>query len=547
MEKLKFAIPKINSGVYSFRRKSCCNTKKIVYMKLFVAGGLFVLGSALFAASPDSLSTTDLKMPDAEVSRMDSMLEAMFASNPSLEFHEADYRKKGYAPTDVPTFTPEIYAERISRINTPIPLEYNDKVQAFIDLYCVRKRDKVSNMLTIGQEYFPMIEAELDRRGLPLELKYVAVIESALNTHAVSKAGATGLWQLMYGTGKLMGLQIDTYVDERRDPFLATKAGIAYLDKMYNVYGDWLLAIAAYNCGPGNVNKAIRRSGGGEKTFWEIWKYLPAETRAYVPIFIAATYTFEYHQEHNIEPAEFGYQFEMVDTILITRKLKLEDIAPFVNKTTDALKVYNPALKTTTIPGSPTPYPLRMPMDAVALFISNQEQLYAQLDQPKTTTTAPVEPVAVNNTAPAKTSTPDTNDKNTYVYYTVKKGDNLGYISEWFNCSVADLKTWNNMRSTKIMSGQKLKIYVPADHKSEYAAINTMSFSEKQKLSNVQMVQGGEEKKASEVVYYTVRPGDTLWSIAKRYPENTIEGIQELNAMGSKETLQAGAKIKIVK
>ena len=516
-------------------------------MKLFVAGGLFVLGSALFAASPDSLSTADLKMPDAEVTRMDSMLEAMFASNPSLEFREADYRKKGYAATDVPTFTPEVYAERISRINTPIPLVYNDKVQAFIDLYCVRKRDKVSNMLTIGQEYFPMIEAELDRRGLPIELKYVAVIESALNTHAVSKAGATGLWQLMYGTGKLMGLQIDTYVDERRDPFLATKAGIAYLDKMYNIYGDWLLAIAAYNCGPGNVNKAIRRSGGGEKTFWEIWKYLPAETRAYVPIFIAATYTFEYHQEHNIEPASFGYQFEMVDTILITRKLDLDDVAPFVNMTAEELKVYNPALKTNTIPGAPTPYPLRMPMDAVALYISNQEQLYAKLDQPKSAAAPVAEPVAATTPAAAKTTAPASSDNNTYVYYTVKKGDNLGYISEWFDCSVTDLKRWNNMLSTQIMSGQKLKVYVPVYQKSEYAAINSMSFSEKQKLTNVQMVQGGEDKKASEVVYYTVRPGDTLWSIAKRYPENTIEGLQELNAMGSNETLKAGVKIKIVK
>ena len=342
-------------------------------IRSIVCTGIVLMASTAFAVNADTLKTAELQMPDAEVNRMDSLLQSMYNANPALTFIKEAYSNTSYAVTDTPTVSPEIIEQRIASINTPIPLIYNERVQAFIDLYVMRRRDKVSNMLTIGQDYFPMIEAELDRQGMPLELKYVAVIESALNTHAVSKAGATGLWQMMYGTGKLMGLQINTYVDERRDPYLATNAGIAYLKKLYGIYDDWLLAIAAYNCGPGNVNKAIRRSGGGEKTFWDIWKYLPRETRAYVPIFIAATYSFEFHKEHNILPAEFGYTYNMVDTVMVTRKMSLEELGPFVGLTPEEIKVHNPALKTSTIPGSPTPFPLRLPTEAIAMWITNQD------------------------------------------------------------------------------------------------------------------------------------------------------------------------------
>jgi membrane-bound lytic murein transglycosylase D len=513
-------------------------------MKKRMLSTLMIMVTALgVTATSDSLKTDGLTMPDEEVNRMDSMLQAMYNANPALMFHEKEYLRNGYTPTDTPAVSPEEVKERIARINTPIPLTYNDNVQAFIDLYTLRRRDKVSNMLTIGQDYFPMIEEELDRRGMPLELKYVAVIESALNTHAVSKAGATGLWQMMYGTGKLMGLQINTYVDERRDPYLATQAGIAYLEKLYGIYDDWLLAIAAYNCGPGNVNKAIRRSGGGEKTFWEIWKYLPRETRAYVPIFIAATYTFEYHKELNILPAEFGYSYKMLDTVMITRKMTLDQVSPFVGLSAEEIKVHNPALKTSTIPGSPTPFPLRLPSDAVAMWISNQDSCYALLDKPAEKN----EPaLAVKETPAAKPVATSGNANESLVRYTVKKGDNLGYISEWFDCGVSELKRWNGMSSTRIYAGQKLKIYVPSDKKDHYASINTMSFAQKQDLSDVQMVQGGQQEGKKEVIYYTIKPGDTLWSIAKRYPENTIEGLQEMNSLSHNATLKVGEKIKIV-
>ncbi len=517
-------------------------------MKVFVCCSLMAIASVAWGNGPDSTSL-ELSLPDEEVNRMDSLIESWFSDNPAIRFAEEEYRSLGFAATDTPRYNPDEITRRLDAIETPIPLTYNSTVQSFIDLYTERRRSKVSEMLTLGQFYFPMIEEELDRRGLPMELKYVAVIESALNTHAVSKAGATGLWQLMYGTGKLLGLRIDSYVDERRDPYLATEAGIEYLSRMYDIYGDWLLSIAAYNCGPGNVNKALRKAGGGNKTFWDIWAYLPRETRSYVPIFIAATYTFEYHREHNILPAEFTYHYDMVDTVMVTRKMTLDQIGPYVGMTVDELKYYNPCLKTNTVPGGNTPYSLRLPNEAVAMWITNEEQLYASLETPVKQETATVsrsekEPVAAVTTAVAEKKEVAST---VTVSYVVKKNDNLGYISQWFNCSVSDLKKWNHLSSTKIMPGQKLKIVVPADQQEHYASVTHMSFSDKQKLSDMQMVQSGEQKKESEVVYYTIKPGDSLWSISKKYPENTIATLQEMNQIGQNETLKVGSKIKIVK
>lgn len=505
--------------------------------------------AALFANANIVSDTTGrngfaLQTPDAGVSQMDSLIEALFSTNPAWEYNAQDYTADKINPLDTVRFSPEVYAERIAKISTNIPLTYNSNVQAFINLYTVKKRGKVSQMLTLSQQYFPMIEEELDRNGMPIELKYVAVIESALNTHAVSKAGATGLWQMMYGTGKLMGLKIDTYVDERRDPYLATKAGIAYLKYLYDIYDDWLLAIGAYNCGPGNMNKAIRRAGGGsDLTFWDLWDYLPKETRSYVPIFIAATYTFEYHKEHNIVPESFGYTYQLQDTVLITRKMTLEQLSAFVNMTVDEIKIYNPALKTNTIPGYPIPFPVRLPMDAIAMFYANQTELYASLDKPIEYNIATAS--AVQDSA-ANTETVVSEDP-VRITYTVKKGDNLGYISDWFDCSVADLKSWNKLSSTKIVPGQKLKVEVPGNKQTYYAEINSMTMSEKQKLTDVQIVGTSKANSEPEFVFYTVKPGDTLWGISKKYPENSVEKIREMNDLSKSETLKVGDKIKLVK
>lgn len=411
---------------------------------------------------------------------------------------------------------------------------------------------------------------------MPIELKYLPIIESALNTHAVSKAGASGLWQFMYGTGKLMGLRIDTYVDERRDPHMATVAAVKYLGELYAIYDDWLLAIAAYNCGPGNVNKALRRVGGSDKTFWDIEKYLPKETRGYVPAFIGATYVFEYHTEHNIRPAQFGYNLKTTDTLMITHKMTIQQLAPYVGLTAEEIALNNPALKTKTIPGSPIPYPLHLPMKAVATYYANIDSLYASLDKKETEQlqTLAANVADVNAAAAAKiakaeaakskesattsetTSAIETKeianpDDLVPVSYTVKAGDNLAYISDWFDCTVADVKSWNKLPSTKINSGQKLKLMVPAKNEAQYAQITKMSLSEKQKLTDIQLITAGQPantaSESPEVVFYTVKPGDTLWGIAQKYPENSVDRIRELNGFEKNETLKTGTKIKLVK
>ncbi|MEZ5013011.1 MAG: transglycosylase SLT domain-containing protein [Chitinophagales bacterium] len=525
---------------------------RITVLCLLLAG---VAKAQVSNSAGNTKADVQLSTPDESVNILDSMFTAYFSTNPAWTFNKKEYDLFGYAETDTPKFTPQVYADRISKISSSIPYTYNASVQSFIDLYAMRRRTQVSNMLGLSQIYFPMFEEELDKNNMPIELKYLPIIESALNTNAVSKAGAAGLWQFMYGTGKLMGLTINTYVDERRDPHMATEAAVHYLKDLYDIYDDWLLAIAAYNCGPGNVNKALRRAGGGDKTFWDIEQYLPKETRGYVPAFIAATYIFEYHKEHNIRPVQFGYDFTMVDTLMITRKLTIDQLAPYVGLTADEIAIYNPALKTKTIPGSPYPYPIHLPMNAVAMYYSNKDSLYASLDAKAAEHLSTLVAEAKENTSSGSTATAAKSTSNSEepvpVYYYVKKGDNLGYISDWFDCTVTQIKSWNNLKTTKIVPGQKLKIMVPEKNKEQYAEINKMTLAQKQKLTDIQLISAApaEDKaaKEAEIIYYTVKPGDTLWAISQKYPENSIDKICELNNMNKNETLKSGTKIKLVK
>lgn len=518
-----------------------------------------LLSAAVFAASAQvsnsQNSGVSFNNPDPTINFMDEQLTDLYSQNPAWRFEEMNYGLYGFAVTDTPAYSNEEYRKRIENLAglSSMPYTYNEKVQAFIELYVNKRRQQMSNMLTLSQTYFPLFEQELDKRGMPIELKYLSVIESALNTHAVSKAGATGLWQFMYSTGKLYGLKIDTYVDERRDPVMATSAALNFLQELYGIYDDWFLAIAAYNCGPGNVNKALRKAGGGKQTFWDIYNYLPSETRGYVPAFVGASYAFEYHKEHNLKPAKFGYTYEMVDTVMITKKMQLSDLASYVQLSEEEIALYNPALKTKTIPGYPFPYPLRLPMKSVAAFLANEQILYAELEkknsQPDVAVVSNTTTNSETKTSSTTSSTAEEIDPNTpvKVIYTVKKGDNMGYISDWFDCTVTDLKKWNSLKSTKIVPGQKIKIMVPAGQQEYYASITKMTSSQKNKLTGVETVGQPAEKKEETISYYTVRPGDTLWSISKKYPESTIEKLRELNDMSKNETLKAGTKIKVVK
>ncbi|MBN1767280.1 MAG: transglycosylase SLT domain-containing protein [Prolixibacteraceae bacterium] len=438
-----------------------------------------------------------------------------------------------------------VYIERLQALNSYIDLSYNKTVRNVIELYTEKRRGQVEIMLGLANYYFPMFEEILDKYNMPLELKYMAIIESALNARAYSHAGACGLWQFMYGTGKMYGLEITTFVDERRDPVKATEAAARYLSDLYNIYKDWHLVIAAYNCGPGNVNKAIRRSGG-KRDYWTIYYRLPRETRGYVPAFIAATYTMNYYKIHNLQPQQPSFNI-ITDTLMVSDYLHLEQVAYILNADIEMLREINPMYRLDVIPATPSkPYPIRLPHEMVNKFIDFETQIFAwehekyfpnnQIKNPSQTAYQYV-PVDVKGKA--------------IVYYTVKTGDNVGFIAEWFNVRASDLRYWNNIRGNLIRVGQKLVVYVPEQKENHYSQFNQMSFAEKQKAigksSNTTASSAPAEPIDPSYEYYTVRQGDNLWEIAKKFPGISASDIQKINQMGSSTSLDIGQRLKIQK
>lgn len=345
-----------------------------------------------------------------------------------------------------PFFTDEVIKNRLNSIHTIIPMTYNNIVRKFIDMYSGNKRKQMEVMLGLSYYYFPLFENTLEKYGLPLELKYLAVVESALNPIAVSKAGATGLWQFMFGTGRIYGLNINTLIDERRDPIKSSEAAAKYLKDLFGIYGDWHLAIAAYNCGPGNLNKAIRRSGG-KRNYWEIYNYLPRETRGYVPLFIAANYVMLNHKEHRICPVEMNLS-TLTDTIMLNHKIHFDQIAAVVGISKGELMSMNPQYRMEIIPGSPeTPYSVCLPSNYTLSFIDNMDSI------PKYKAT---ELLFANTASEPSVNKPAVND---YKVYKVRRGDTLSRIADRHRVTVSKLKKWNSMHTTKIFPGQRLKIF----------------------------------------------------------------------------------------
>lgn len=435
----------------------------------------------------------------------------------------------GYDTTEVPTVSDSVLMERLAALETPIPMDFNKNVRAFIDLYTLKRREKVEVMLGLSNYYFPMFEEVLDRHGLPLEFRYMPVIESALSPNAVSPAGATGIWQFMYSTGRFYDLDITSYVDERRDPYAASEAAAHFLSDLHNIFGDWLMVIAAYNCGPGNVNRAIRRSGG-KKEFWEIYPYLPRETRGYVPAFIAATYAFNYHKEHNLFPKKVELPMA-VDTVMVQEELPFENVAAVLNVDMESLRLLNPQYKRDVVPVRSKPYVLRLPVHQTFLFCTYEDSIYCWGQVKEEELIAATEDG--NEQQAASVSTTE------LLRYTVKPGDNLGYIAEWYSVSAMDLRSWNDIRGNLIRPGQRLRVYVPSGHKGRYEHMNELSFSEKQQLA-----RGSTTTVSSGLIHYTVRQGDTLWEIARRHPGVSVDDIRALNNMRS-SSLKPGQKIKI--
>ncbi len=368
---------------------------------------------------------------------------------------QGDLNIYGFEVNDLPVYADSVMAYRLSLLESEIPLPFNEYVKPYINLYTIRKRNLSSKILAWSKYYFPMFEEALDRANMPLELKYLAVIESALNPMATSPVGAAGMWQFMAPTGRMYGLRTTAIYDERRDVQKSTEAAIKYLRNSYRIYGDWLLVIASYNCGPGNVNKAIRKAGG-VKNFWAVQKYLPGETRGYVPAFIAAAYMMNYASEHNLYPAEnMNIEFH-TDTIHVDASYNLSLLANSLDMTLEELLAYNPALRKSVVPFGIEKVTLTVPYNKAVKFASINDTSYKQnsneqlLAMNRQIAIEKKQQLAANSSNKKKTTNSRT--------ITVKRGDSLGKLANKFNVSETDLKRWNKIKGNRINSGQKLII-----------------------------------------------------------------------------------------
>lgn len=417
-----------------------------------------------------------------------------------------------YIPADE---TPELIADRLACIQQTVPLKYNDKTHSFINYFLIKDRDYTRMTLRKKNLYFPLFEKYLAQYNLPEELKYLSVIESGLNPKAVSRARAVGLWQFMSATGKYYGLKHDWYFDERMDPEKSTEAACKFLSQLYDMFHDWELALAAYNSGPGTVYRAIRRSGY-KKTFWEIYPYLPRETRAYVPQYVAIIYALNHASEHNLhEPA--SEELMPHDTLVVKRFLHFETFASLTGTCLEDLQKLNPSVQRNAIPENGKENVLRIPLYAKLNLEKNRASI---LDSASKVGKKELEMLAKNTAG------------STYgrelVRYTVKPGDGVGLIAQRHHVRVSDLRAWNNLNSDLIHPGQRLNVWVlpGSDDAGKPAGLP-------------QPVVITPDTKI-----YTVQPGDSLWDISRKFQGLTIEKIKALNNLKSNK-LQPGQKLII--
>lgn len=361
-------------------------------------------------------------------------------------------KKSDCRSSDVPVnISDSIYKLRLSKMPCIMEMPYNNSVRNFIELYTVRKRQQLEFMMGMSDYYFPIFEQALGASNLPLELKYLPIIESALNATAISRVGAAGLWQFMIPTGRMYGLEVNSLVDERMDPVKSTHAAVRFLKDLFSMYGDWHLVIAAYNCGPGNVNKAIRRSGG-KRDYWAIYPFLPAETRGYVPIFIAANYSIHFANQHNICKAKVTMPV-VTDTIMIRQKVHFEQISNVLNIPVEQIRLLNPQYRKDYIPGNIKPYALCLPLNYANGFTEKYDEIVSYNadtllnNRREETEILTKKPIAPSNSG-----------RHRVTYHTVKGGQTLGYIANKYGVSLSKLKQWNGIKGSMIRPGQKIKI-----------------------------------------------------------------------------------------
>ncbi len=451
-------------------------------------------------AACDSLDDHAIIYPESMEADLDNLLTDWYLR----QYAVVD---EGCLKTSVNINYPDsVYERKLSQLPTIIEMPYNKVVRSHIDMYLQKRRGLVESMLGLSAYYMPIFEEALEREGLPQELKYLPIIESALRPDATSRAGAAGLWQFMPRTGKNMGLEINSLVDERRDPIKSSEKAARYLKELYNIYHDWALAIASYNCGPGNVNKAIRRSGG-KTDYWAIYPYLPRETRGYVPAFIAVNYVMNYYGDHNICPVLTRRPL-LTDTIQVTARLHLQQISDVLQIPMEEIRTLNPQYRRDVIPGDNHPYTLVLPSQQIYAFIEAQDTIFAHKKELYARRTS-VEPAGVTYDGTA-------------TYHKVRKGETLSTIGRRYGVSVNRLCQWNGLRRNSVLQiGQRL--IVGGGNGNVASSSSTLSDS-------------GQ--------VHTVREGESLWTISQQYKGVSADDIKRFNGLRG-NNIRPGQKLKI--
>lgn len=460
----------------------------------------------IILAEPDTLNIKNLEdLPEA--AELDQKWLEELYSNALYDTIYKSVTELTYEPVDYPELSTDTLKARLARLNarTPFNVEYNPSLESVIKRYLKHRRTSLERLMGLSHFYFPMFEAEFDNYNIPLEMKYLSIVESALKPKARSRVGATGLWQFMFATGKEYDLDVSSYVDERSDPISSTSAAAKYLSRLYKIFGDWDLALAAYNSGPGNVNKAIRRSGG-YKNYWNIRPNLPRETAGYVPAFLATMYIFEYAEEHGFKPERPPFQLIQTDTVHVKQMITLDQVAETTGVNIEELQFLNPSYKLDIIPKiEGKTYVLRLPREAIGVFTSNEEKIYAFAKAEFDKREKPL---------------PQLFDADAKVRYRVRSGDYLGKIARRYGVRVSQIKRWNGLRSNNLKIGQRLTIY------PRKPVVSTQVSKPKTSVS------------ASGRKTYKVKSGDSLWSIAQKFSGVSVQNLKDWNDI-------SGNKLKI--